>query len=246
MIGKVESDFIKSYRVKNALKALERVKNEIGAEAYGRLRALLHYRLTGKEFDRTPIGVQVALAFSGGSDSTATLKILRWAGFDVVPVMAKLPQMKEPIILNAMKQGAVFVEIPQYLDEMMARVRRRAPICGLCHSMVMDAVKEYARREGIKIVASGDLLTFGSLSIYSEGDIVNLNFPAFLAMDKREAISVLGREYTLGFGCPLWKSAAKEARVLKRFGIQRVMRELNAGAIDGRIAKALILDILKS
>ncbi len=35
----------------------------------------------------------MVVAFSAGSDSTATLKILRWAGFDAIPIMAKLPQM---------------------------------------------------------------------------------------------------------------------------------------------------------
>ncbi|WP_048151020.1 ATPase [Palaeococcus ferrophilus] len=245
MLKPVGNDFIKSYRVRNSLKALERVRDAIGEEAYERFRALLHYRLRGEDFDRSPVGVKVALAFSGGSDSTASLKVLRWAGFDVVPVMARLPQMREPVLVRAQLEGAVIVDVPGYLDVIGAQVRKRAPICGRCHSMVMGAVKGYARERGIKIVASGDLLTFGSLSIYPEGDMVNLNFPAFLAMDKREAISLLGRKYSLGFGCPLWKAASREARVLKRFGIQRVMRELNAGAIDGEIAKALILDILK-
>jgi hypothetical protein len=244
MIGPVGDDFVKRYRLEYNFEALERVRAAVGEKAYSRLRALLEYRLYGKEFDRSPIDVKVVLAFSGGSDSTASLKILRWAGFDVVPVMAKLPQIREPVILNAMKQDAVFVGIPGYTEVIKAQIAKGAPICGRCHAMVMDAVEDYARKNGIKTVASGDLLSSGLISIYERGDLVMLNLPAFLAVDKGEAVSVLGRKYALGFGCPLWKSAAKRTPSIKKYGIQRVLRELRARAITPAMAEKLILDVL--
>jgi len=246
MIEVVKDDFVKSYRLQQSLEALERVRGEISEEAYERLKALLHYRFYGREFDRSNIKEKIALAFSMGSDSTATLLILRWAGFDVVPVMVKLPQMRDAVLLRAQSYGAVFVEVPEYMEVISSQIQKRAPICGKCHSMIMEAVKNYARNNGIKIVASGDLLSFGSISIYREDGLIKLNLPAFLALDKREAIKILGRKYALGFGCSLWKNATKTAPILKRFGIQRVLRELRAGAIDKEIAKALIEDILKN
>lgn len=244
MLKRVKNDFVKSYRIRNSMKALERVRGELSSSAYLRFKALLRYRLYGEDFDREPIDYRIAVAFSMGSDSTATLLILRWAGFNVVPVMIRLPQMSDVVLLRAKEYGAVLVEVPDYMEIMREQIRKRAPICGRCHSIVMNAVKNYARREGINMVASGDLLTVGSLSIYKQGDLINLNFPAFLAMDKEEAIEVLGRKYALGFGCPLWRAASKNAPVLKRFGIQRVMRELRAGALNERFARKLILDIL--
>ncbi|MDI3475235.1 MAG: uncharacterized protein PWQ95_963 [Thermococcaceae archaeon] len=244
MLSPVGEDFVKRYRLEYNLEALERVREYIGETAYSRLRALIEYRLSGKDFDRSPTGVKVAVAFSGGSDSTATLKVLRWAGFDAVPVMVKLPQMKEPVLLSAMLQGAVFVEVPEYMDTIKDLIEKRAPICGRCHTLVMEAVENYARKNGIKIVASGDLLSSGLISIYRKDDIVILNFPAFLAMDKGEAIAVLGRKYSLGFGCSLWKAAARRSPSLKRYGIQRVLRELRARAITPEMAEKLIFDIL--
>ena len=244
MIKPVGEDFVKRYRLQYNLEALERVREEIGERAYSRLKDLIEYRLTGKDFDRSPTGVKIVLAFSGGSDSTASLKILRWAGFDVIPVMAKLPQMREPVLLSAKSQGAVFVEIPEYMGVMKELVQKGAPICGRCHAMVMSAIEEYARREGIKIVASGDLLSSGLISIYKKDGLVVLNFPAFLALDKGEAIEVLGRKYALGFGCPLWKSAARNSPALKKYGLQRVLRELRARAITPEMAEKLIFDIL--
>lgn len=143
--------------------------------------------------------------------------------------------------------GAVLVDVPGYMDEMEAQIRKKAPICGRCHAMVMRAVEDYAREKGgVKIVASGDLLSSGLISIYQKNDLVTLNLPAFLAMDKGEAIGIIGGKYDLHFGCPpLLRRAAREAPSIKRFGIQRVLRELRARALTPpEMAERLILDIL--
>ena len=244
MLEPGKDDFIKRYRLEYNLDALERVREEIGDEAYSRLKDLIEYRLTGKDFDRSPTGVKMVLAFSAGSDSTAALKILRWAGFEVVPVTAKLPQMKESVIEKARREGAVFVNVPNYLKVITAQMDKGAPICGKCHSMVMKAVENYARGEGIRILASGDLLSSGLISIYRSGDLVILNLPAFLALDKAEIIELIGGSYDLKFGCSLLREAFRKAPSVRRFAIQRVLRELRARAITPEIAEKLISDIL--
>lgn len=244
MITPVGDDFIKRYRLEYNLEALERVRGKIGERVYSRLRALIEYRLTGKGFDRSPIGVKIALAFSAGSDSTAALKILRWAGFEVVPVTVRLPQMNEAVLERAERMRAVFVEAPGYLEVITAQMEKGAPICGKCHSMVMAAVEGYAKENGIKILASGDLLSSGLISIYETGEIVTLNLPAFLALDKAEIIEIIGGRYDLKFGCPLLWETFRKAPSVKRFAIQRILRELRARAITPEMAEALILDVL--
>lgn len=244
MLRVVGDDFVKRYCLEYNREALEEVRPYIGERPYSRLKALLEYRLTGKDFDRSPVGEKIALAFSAGSDSTSTLKILRWAGFEVVPVTAKLPQMNEGVIEKAKSYGAVFVEIPGYLEAMTEQMNKGAPICGRCHSMVIKAVEDYAREIGAKIVASGDLLSSGLISIYKNRDMVTLNLPAFLALDKAEIIELIGGKYDLKFGCPLLWETFKKAPSVKRFAIQRVLRELRARAITPEIAETLILDIL--
>ena len=119
MLKVVGEDFVKRYRLQQSLEALERVRGRISEQSYERLKALVEYRLFGKEFDRTPIDEKIVVAFSAGSDSTATVKILRWAGFEVIPVMARLPQIREPVLLNAQSYGAVFVEIPNYIHSLV-------------------------------------------------------------------------------------------------------------------------------
>ena len=246
MIYSIGDDFVKHYRLEYNLEALERVRGEIGEKAYSRLRNLLEYRLSGKEFDRSPVGVKIALAFSAGSDSTASLKILSWAGFDVVPITARLPQMTAEEIGRASKEGAVFVEVRGYADEMEGLIKKRAPICGRCHSMVMDAVEDKARELGIRLLATGDLLSSGLISIYKKGGLVVLNLPAFLALDKGEVIEVIGGRYDFNFGCPLWKLSARSNPSIKRYGIQRVLRETRAKALKPEMAVKLIEDILSS
>ncbi|ASA78249.1 ATPase [Thermococcus sp. 5-4] len=244
MIKPVGDEFVKRYRLEYNLEALERVRGKIGEEAYSRLKALIEYRLGGKDFDRSPVGVKMALAFSAGSDSTAALKILRWAGFEVVPVTARLPQMNEAVIERAEKLGAVFVEVPGYLEVITAQMEKGAPICGKCHSMVMAAVEGYAKENGIKILASGDLLSSGLISIYETGGVITLNLPAFLALDKAEIIEIIGGRYDLKFGCPLLWETFRKTPSVKRFAMQRILRELRARAITPEMAEALILDVL--
>ncbi|AMQ18897.1 hypothetical protein [Thermococcus peptonophilus] len=244
MLKPVGGDFVKRYRLEYNFEALERVRGEISEITYSRLKALIEYRLTGKDFDRSPIGTKVAVAFSAGSDSTATLKVLRWAGFDVVPITAKLPQMGEKTLEKARSYGTVFIEIPEYLDIIRPQIEKGAPICGRCHALVMDAVEGYARRNGIKIVASGDMLSSGLISIYRKGDLVILNFPAFLALDKAEIIEIIGGSYELRFGCPLLWELFRKAPSTKRLSIQRVLRETRARALTPGMARELILDIL--
>ncbi|AEK73645.1 hypothetical protein GQS_08755 [Thermococcus sp. 4557] len=244
MIKPVGDDFIKRYRLEYNLEALERVRGKIGERVYSRLRALIEYRLTGEEFDRSPIGVKIALAFSAGSDSTAALKILRWAGFEAVPVTVRLPQMSEAVVERAERLGAVFVEVPGYLEVITAQMEKGAPVCGKCHSMVMAAVEGYAKENGIKILASGDLLSSGLISIYETREIVTLNLPAFLALDKAEIIEIIGGRYDLKFGCPLLWETFRKAPSVKRFAIQRILRELRARSISPEMAEALILDVL--
>ncbi|WP_297498283.1 ATPase [Thermococcus sp.] len=244
MIQPAGDDFVKRYRLRYSLEALKGVRGEIGERAHSRLRALLEYRLTGKDFERSPTGIEVALAFSAGSDSTASLKILRWAGFEVVPVTVKLPQMGESVVKKAREAGAVFVDVPNYLEVIKAQMTKGAPICGRCHSMVMKAVEDYARENGIMVVASGDLLSSGLVSIYEKDGLVTLNLPAFLALDKREIIEIIGGSYELSFGCPLLWELFRKFPSTKRFSIQRVLRETRARALTPEMAAELIMDVL--
>ena len=238
-------DPVKLYRLEYNIEALERVRGKIEEKAYSRLRDLLNLRLKGEGFQRTPLEVRVAVAFSAGADSTATLRILRWAGFDAVPITAKLPQMSEETLTKARSEGAILIEVPGYLNAMEELIEKGAPICGRCHSMVMDAVERKAGELGAKILATGDMLSSGLISIYEKNGIVILNLPAFLALDKGEIINVIGGKYDLKFGCPLLWRLFNRAPSTKRLALQRVLRETRAKALTPEMAVRLMMDVLK-
>jgi len=238
------SDPIKRYRLRRSLEALERVREAIGETAYSRLRELVILRLEGRDFKRTPTGVRVAVAFSAGSDSTATLKIIRWAGFDAVPITAKLPQMGENTLEKVRSEGAVLVEVPGYEEVIRGLIGKGAPICGRCHSMVMEAVERKARKLGVRVLATGDMLSSGLISIYEKDGMVILNFPAFLALDKGEIIEIIGGEYRLSFGCPLLWELFRKAPSTKRLALQRILRETRARVLSPEMAVELMRDVL--
>ncbi|WP_457742470.1 ATPase [Thermococcus sp.] len=238
-------DPIKRYRLRYNLDALERVRKVIGENTHSRLRELLLFRLgETKSLNTSPVKTKVAVAFSAGSDSTATLKILRWAGFNAVPITVKLPQMEEETLKKARSEGAIFVEISGYLEAMKERISKGAPICGLCHSMVIEAVELKAKGIGAKILATGDMLSSGLISIYKKNDLVILNLPAFLALDKREIIEITGGKYRLSFGCPLLWELFRRAPSTKRLALQRILRETRARALIPEMAIELMRDVL--
>ncbi len=240
----VSSDSLRRYHLLYNLEALESVKNYIAPATYERLKEMVMYRLTGKGFKLSPVEERVSLALSGGVDSTASLKLMRWAGFKVVPITALLPQLDEETVKKVGAAGAVLVGIPGYMDEIERLMRDRAPICGRCHSMIMQAVEEEAIKEGTRVLVTGDMISFGPISIYRKGALVVLNLPAFLAMDKTELIGIAGEKYRPTFGCPILWEAFRRAPGIKKFAIERILRELRARAITPELAGSLIRDVL--
>jgi len=235
---------VKLYHLRYSLEALERSAEALNPETYRRLRELLEYRLTGRAFEASPVGETVAVAFSGGVDSTAALRVMKAAGFGVSPIMARLPQLDDDTVRRGREEGAVMVEVPGYEEAMEDLIGKRAPVCGRCHSMVMKAVEERARELGTGVLVTGDMLSFGLISIYEKDGLVILNLPAFLALDKGELIEIAGVGYRPIFGCPLLWRAFRSAPGIKKFSIERILRELRAGALTPDIASKLIEDVL--
>ncbi len=242
-IGPVR-DYIRLYHLKYNSEALALARRHIGEGTYSRLRAMLDYRIRGIRFRPAPTGERVALAFSGGVDSTASLKVLRWAGFEVVPITAMLPQFDEGTLARIRKEKAVEIEVEGYEEAMRRLLENKAPVCGRCHAMAMKAVEDEAKAEGLEILVTGDTLSFGLLSIYRRNDLTVLNLPAFLALSKRELINLSGERYRPVFGCSLLWEAFRRAPGIKKFSIERVLREVRAGVLTPDIATALIEDIL--
>ena len=74
-------------------------------------------------------------------------------------------------------------------------------------------------------------------------EIYRINLPATLSIGKEEIKSTLAKynlEKIKGFGCPLLYETHKKYPHLKKFSIQRILRETRAGALEPGEALDLI------
>ena len=97
------------------------------------------------------------------------------------------------------------------------------------------------------MVIFGDMLATGSQCIteqsYNGTSLIRLNLPASLAVSKLENKS-LTSHYDLkkikGFGCPLLYEVHKKFPYMKKYSIQRILRETRSSALEPGEALDLI------
>ena len=116
--------------------------------------------------------------------------------------------------------------------------------CGRCSNNTGNLVKQYAKDNEIPIIVFGDMLATGSQCINLQDDsLYRLNLPASLSVGKQEIKSLI-RNYDLktfkGFGCPLLYEVHKKFPHMKKFSIQRILRETRSSALEPGEALDLI------
>jgi len=204
----------------------------------------------------------MCVAFSGGLDSTALLKVASDLGLNPLALTVDaggwmLPDEVRAWIGEAVSRlgvehawlkgdEAVFSSVLRH-----AREGRRHP-CRVCHGEVEREVVGEALSRGIPVVAFGDLLPTGRFSLYwlraGGRKALRLNLLAALAFFKTDTIVIsrlVGRPFRgLYFGCPLLKVVHREYKHMRLPSIQRVLREARAGILEPNQALELIKSIL--
>ena len=162
-----------------------------------------------------------------------------------------------------------YIEV-DYTDLVEESFTGRFHPCGRCSKIIEDTLYKYALENDIPIVIFGDMLATGSQCITEQicnfdensenepsdiGDKVNknkiirLNLPASLSVSKLENKS-LTSHYNLikfkGFGCPLLYEVHKKFPHMKRYSIQRILRETRSGALEPGEALDLIWSFYKT
>ena len=110
-------------------------------------------------------------------------------------------------------------------------------------------MKKYAKDNEIPIIIFGDMLATGSQCInLQEDSLYRLNLPASLSVGKQEIKSLI-KNYNLntfkGFGCPLLYEVHRKFPYMKKFSIQRILRETRSGALEPGEALDLIWSFYK-
>ncbi len=197
---------------------------------------------------------KAVVALSGGVDSSFSLIIAKILGFNPLAVTVNpggiiLPKHFQRNVENLSSKLNVKHE---YLKADMDGIIKdslegRFHPCGRCSKVIKGAVLEYVKKEGISFLIYGDLLSTGSQSIVFEGDILKINLPAMLSVTKGE-VKTLSSKYGIlkkgGYGCPLIKEVHKKYPYMRKYSIQRVLRETRAGVLEPGEALEMIMKSL--
>ena len=201
--------------------------------------------------------VEAVVALSGGVDSSFSLILAKKLGFNPIAVTADPGTI---ILPNQFKQNIKLIteslDIPhEYIEVDYSEVidnsfTGNVHPCGRCSKNTSEVVKEYAKSREIPIIIFGDMLATGSQCInLQEDSLYRLNLPASLIVGKQEIKSLI-RNYDLktfkGFGCPLLYEVHKKFPHMKKFSIQRILRETRSGALEPGEALDLIWSFYKT
>jgi predicted PP-loop superfamily ATPase len=190
------------------------------------------------------------VALSGGVDSSFSLIIAKLMEFNPVAVTVDPGNIVLPSYFkNNVENLSNILNVPhKYIEVDMSSVvddalEGRIHPCGRCSQTIETALLEYAKKSGIPFIIFGDFLATGSQSIVSMDGFWRINLPAMLSATKGETRS-LSSYFDIksrgGYGCPLIKEVHKLHPHMRRFSIQRILRETRAGVLEPGQALDLI------
>ena len=201
--------------------------------------------------------IEAVVALSGGVDSSFSLILAKKLGFNPIAVTVDpgtiiLPkQFKQNIKLLTKSLNIQHEYLPtDYSDIISESFKGNVHPCVRCSKNTGNLVKQYAKDNKIPIIIFGDMLATGSQCInLQEDSLYRLNLPASLSVGKQEIKSLI-KNYDLstfkGFGCPLLYEVHKKFPYMKKFSIQRILRETRSGALEPGEALDLIWSFYKT
>lgn len=195
-------------------------------------------------------GITVILALSGGVDSSFSLILLKLLGFNIKAVTVNpgtivLPKQFKRNISNlneSLDIEHVYLEA-DYKEIIKESLNGKFHPCGRCSKKIDETILEFAKENGINFVIFGDMLSTGYQSIVERRNTNIINLPALLSIEKNEMKKTLKYfkvNIINGFGCPLLHEVETKYPFMKKYSIQRVLRETRSGALEPGEALDLI------
>lgn len=195
------------------------------------------------------------VALSGGVDSSFALIMAKYLDFNplavtVDPGSIVLPRhFKENVndLVDALQVDHTYLDL-DFSDFVQESFEGRFHPCGRCSKILHSAVIDYAKENNIQMVIFGDLVSTGCQSIIYKDGLIRINLPALLGVAKQEIKKVttsFGVKKSSTFGCPLLAEVQKKFPHMRRYSIQRVLRETRSGALEPGEALDLIWSLCK-
>ncbi len=260
-------DFLnKRYKLKLSKKTLENI--DLDSTGLKNLKATVENKLDNiysfnfdnyfkkNSFDESN-KIEAVVALSGGVDSSFSLILAKKLGFNPIAVTVDpgtiiLPNQFKRNIKTLTESLDVKHEYinADYAEVIKESFTGKLHPCGRCSKNTGTLVKEYAKDNEIPIIVFGDMLATGSQCMNMQEDsLYRLNLPASLSVGKQEIKSLIGN-YDLktfkGFGCPLLYEVHRKFPHMKKFSIQRILRETRSGALEPGEALDLIWSFYKT
>ena len=260
-------DFLnKEYKLRLSRKTINNLDlNMVGLENLGKT---IDYKLDNiysfnfddyfaeHEFSESP-DTEAVVALSGGVDSSFSLILAKKLGFNPVAVTVDpgtiiLPkQFKQNIklVTESLNVSHEYIDA-DYSEVVSESFTGNVHPCGRCSKNTGNLVKQYAKDNEIPIIVFGDMLATGSQCINMQEDsLYRLNLPASLSVGKQEIKSLIRNNDLMtfkGFGCPLLYEVHRKFPHMKKFSIQRILRETRSGALEPGEALDLIWSFYKT
>jgi len=182
------------------------------------------------------------VALSGGVDSSFSLILAKELGFNPMAVTVNpgdiiFPKyFQENVRTLTKKLGVEHKYLEADMQEVIeGSLEGRYHPCGRCSKIIEMLILDYTNDIGAPFLIYGDLLSTGEKSLIKEREVLRINLPALISANKREvkAISTQwGIEKRLGYGCPLLGEVHNRHPHMRRYSIQRVLRETRAGILE--------------
>ena len=212
--------------------------------------------LKNNEFNESK-NTEAVVALSGGVDSSFSLILAKALGFNPIAITIDPGTI---ILPNQYKQNIKMIteklNVPHeylkanYQDVITESLTGKLHPCGRCSKNTGEIAKQYAKDNKIPIIIFGDMLATGTQCINKQDDsLYRLNLPASLSTGKQEIKSLI-RYYNLkefkGFGCPLRYEVHRKYPHMKKYSIQRILRETRSSALEPGEALNLIWSFYKT
>jgi uncharacterized protein len=191
------------------------------------------------KFNKSPDAV---VALSGGLDSSSSLIIADMLGFNPTAVTVNPGDIILPRYFreNVEKLTERLSIKHQYLEVDMSPVVKgalegRFHPCGKCSKIIEETILDFTRESEIPFLIYGDLLSTGAQSLIFQENILRINLPALLSLSKGEVKALAGSYHVKKIrvnGCPLLGEVHKKHPYMRRFSIQRILRETRAGILE--------------
>ncbi len=201
---------------------------------------------------------KIAIAYSGGADSSAVLAYLSNVGIQPDAITTDPgpetlpPHLKKRITENCDKLGIThqFIQKPESLEDVASRAKEgRIHPCGPCHEQLLLAVENESHQEKYDVLLTGEMLPSGRQSMIMSKGLLIVHIPAALALTKfntRKLSESVGITHdTTTFGCHLLSGLHVRGWQMVGPSIFRVLRELEAGVLTTGQALVLVKSILR-